>query len=103
MFWAWTSIPRRCFRPTMKATDVNAATDKGETPLHGAAKRGNKRGFTALDLAMGKGGYHGALGPVHDTRFSFGRLLKTRKSAYLTRARLSIATACLHVFTAPRL
>ncbi len=65
--------------------DVNAATDKGETPLHGAAKRGadsiaqylvekganvnarNKHGFTALDLAMGKGGYNGALGPVHDT------------------------------------
>jgi hypothetical protein len=53
--------------------------------LHGAAHRGadsiakylidkganvnarNKRGFTALDLAMGKGGYNGALGPVHDT------------------------------------
>jgi len=65
--------------------DVNAATDKGETALHGAAHRGadsiakylidkganvnarNKRGFTALDLAMGKGGYNGALGPVHDT------------------------------------
>jgi hypothetical protein len=27
----------------------------------------NKRGFTALDLAMGKGGYNGAPGPVHDT------------------------------------
>ena len=64
--------------------DVNAATDKGVTALHGAAQRGadsiakyliskganvnarNKRGFTALDLAMGKGGYNGALGPVHD-------------------------------------
>jgi uncharacterized protein len=64
--------------------DVNAATDKGETALHGAAKRGadsitkflvekganvnarNKRGFTALDLAMGKGGYNGAPGPVHE-------------------------------------
>ncbi len=64
--------------------DVNAATDKGETALHGAAKRGadsitkylvekganvnarNKRGFTPLDLAMGKGGYNGAPGPVHD-------------------------------------
>ena len=64
--------------------DVNAATDKGETALQGAAKRGadsitkylvekgvnvnarNKRGFTALDLAMGKGGYNGAPGPVHD-------------------------------------
>ena len=61
--------------------DVNAATDKGETALHGAAHRGadtiakylvekganvnahNKRGFTPLDLAMGKGGYNGALGP----------------------------------------
>jgi ankyrin repeat protein len=64
--------------------DVNAATDKGQTALHGAANRGadsitkfliekganvnarNKRGFTALDLAMGKGGYNGALGPVHE-------------------------------------
>jgi ankyrin repeat protein len=65
--------------------DVNAATDKGETALHGAAHRGadtiakylidnganvkarNKRGFTALDLAMGKGGYNGGLGEVHDS------------------------------------
>ena len=64
--------------------DVNAASEKGETALHGAAKRGadsitkylvekganvnarNKRGFTPLDLAMGKGGYNGAPGPVHD-------------------------------------
>ena len=64
--------------------DVNAATDKGETALHGAAKRGadsiakylvekganvnarNKRGFTPLDLAMGKSGYNGAPGPVHE-------------------------------------
>jgi ankyrin repeat protein len=54
--------------------DVNAATDKGETALHGAARRGantiiqyladnggkisaaNKQGLTPLDLAMGKGG-----------------------------------------------
>jgi len=65
--------------------DVNAVTDKGETALHGAAHRGadsiakfliekganpnvrNKKGFTPLDLAMGKGGYAGGLGPVHDT------------------------------------
>jgi uncharacterized protein len=65
--------------------DVNAATDKGETALHGAAHRGadsitkfligkganvnarNKRGFTPLDLAMGKGGYAGGLGPVHES------------------------------------
>ena len=65
--------------------DVNAGTDKGETPLHGAAHRGSdliakylidnganvkarsKRGFTALDLAMGKGGYNGGPGPVHET------------------------------------
>jgi uncharacterized protein len=65
--------------------DVNAATDKGETALHGAAHRGvdsiakyliekganpnvrNKKGFTPLDLAMGKGGYNGGLGPVHET------------------------------------
>jgi hypothetical protein len=26
----------------------------------------NKRGFTALDVAMGKGGCNGSLGPVHD-------------------------------------
>jgi ankyrin repeat protein len=54
--------------------DVNAATDKGETAMHGAARRGantiiqylsdkgasvsatNKQGLTPLDLAMGKGG-----------------------------------------------
>jgi ankyrin repeat protein len=54
--------------------DVNAATDKGETPMHGAARRGantiiqyladnggkinaaNKTGLTPLDLALGKGG-----------------------------------------------
>jgi len=65
--------------------EVNTATDKGETALHGAAHRGadtivkfladkggnlnarNKKGFTPLDLAMGKGGYAGGLGPVHDT------------------------------------
>jgi ankyrin repeat protein len=65
--------------------EVNAATDKGETALHGAAHRGadsiakylleqganlnvrNKRGFTPLDIAMGKGGYMGGPGPVHDT------------------------------------
>ncbi len=60
---------------------VNTATDKGETALHGAAHRGsdaivkflaekggnlnarNKKGFTPLDLAMGKGGYAGGPGP----------------------------------------
>ncbi len=54
--------------------DVNAPTDKGETPMHGAARRGansiiqylydngakinpaNKTGLTPYDLAMGKGG-----------------------------------------------
>jgi ankyrin repeat protein len=54
--------------------DVNAATDKGETAMHGAARRGantiiqyladngakinaaNKQGLTPYDLAMGKGG-----------------------------------------------
>jgi ankyrin repeat protein len=63
--------------------DVNAATDKGETALHGAAHRGadsiakyliekganatarNKKGFTPLDIAMGKGGF--GPGPVHET------------------------------------
>jgi uncharacterized protein len=57
--------------------DVNAATDRGETALHGAALRGanniatylvekgakldakNKQGFTALDVADGKGGLAG--------------------------------------------
>ena len=65
--------------------DVDTATEKGETALHGAAHRGadsiakylvekganlnvrNKRGLTPLDLAMGKGGYNGGLAPVHDT------------------------------------
>ena len=54
--------------------DVNAATDKGEAAMHGAARRGadtiiqyladqgakinapNKQGLTPFDLAMGKGG-----------------------------------------------
>jgi ankyrin repeat protein len=54
--------------------DVNAATDKGQTAIHGAASRGantiiqyladkggkinaaNKQGLTPLDLALGKGG-----------------------------------------------
>ena len=54
--------------------EVNAATDKGETAMHGAARRGadsiiqylaekganisaaNKQGLTPFDLAMGKGG-----------------------------------------------
>lgn len=57
--------------------DVNAATDKGDTALHGAAHRGadsivkllaengakldarNKRGFTPLDIAMGKDAHPG--------------------------------------------
>ena len=65
--------------------EVNTATDKGETALHGAAHRGadsivkflsekggnlnarNKKGFTPLDLAQGKSGYAGGLGPVHET------------------------------------
>jgi len=60
--------------------DVNAPTDKGETPLHGASRRGantiiqylvdngakinagNKQGITPLDLAMGKGAPGGAPG-----------------------------------------
>jgi ankyrin repeat protein len=64
--------------------DVNAATDKGETAMHGAARRGansiiqflsekggnlsasNKAGFTPLDLAMGKGGIGGAVGLPKD-------------------------------------
>ncbi|HLI83212.1 MAG TPA: ankyrin repeat domain-containing protein [Bryobacteraceae bacterium] len=65
--------------------DVNAATDKGDTALHGAAHRGadsiakflaengakinarNKRGFTPLDIAMGKGGPPGSAGEPHET------------------------------------
>jgi ankyrin repeat protein len=60
--------------------DVNAATDKGETPMLGAARRGantiiqylvdngakinagNKQGITPLDVAMGKGAPGGAPG-----------------------------------------
>ncbi len=59
--------------------DVNAATDRGETAMHGAALRGansivtylvekgakldvkNKQDFTPLDVANGKGGFGGAL------------------------------------------
>jgi len=65
--------------------DVNVVTDKGDTALHGAALRGadsiskyllakglnvnarNKRGFTPLDFAVGKGGPTGTLNPSHDT------------------------------------
>jgi len=60
-----------------RGLDINAATDRGETALHGAALRGantiitylvekgakldakNKQGFTALDVANGKGGLQG--------------------------------------------
>jgi ankyrin repeat protein len=60
--------------------DVNATTDKGETALHGASRRGantiiqllvdkggnisasNKAGITPLDIAMGKGAPGGAPG-----------------------------------------
>jgi ankyrin repeat protein len=59
--------------------DVNAITEKGDTALHGAALRGlndviqvladkgakadvkNKQNFTPYDIAMGKGGFGGAL------------------------------------------
>jgi hypothetical protein len=62
-----------------------ASKTAGSWSLHGAAHRGadsitkyliekganvsarNKRGFTPLDLAQGKGGYNGGPGPVHDT------------------------------------
>lgn len=91
---AWTDHIRGTGEEALEAVklcvslglDVNAATEKGETALHGAALRGadsvakylmekganvnahNKRGFTPLDLAMGKGGgYNGAVGQVHDT------------------------------------
>jgi len=65
--------------------DVNAATEKGETALHGASRRGantiiqylvekggnvsagNKQGLTPLDLAMGKGGIGGAPGIPKET------------------------------------
>lgn len=66
--------------------DVNAATDKGETAMHGAAKRGadsiiqylaakganvnaaNKQGLTPFDIAMGKGGGNaGRLPPKEKT------------------------------------
>jgi uncharacterized protein len=61
-----------------KGLDVNAGTDRGETAVHGATNRGantiikylaehgakldlkNKQGFTALDIASGKGGFNGA-------------------------------------------
>ncbi|HUI80896.1 MAG TPA: ankyrin repeat domain-containing protein [Bryobacteraceae bacterium] len=71
-----------CLSLGLSATD---ATDKGETALHGAAHRGadtivkllaekganvnaaNKRGFTPLDIAQGKGAPPGAVGTVHET------------------------------------
>lgn len=64
--------------------DVNAATDKGDTALHGAANRGadsivkylvekgakvnaaNKRGLTPLDIANGKGGAPGSAPTVRE-------------------------------------
>jgi len=46
-----TAVPIPSQVPDRKGANVNAR---------------NKRGFTALDLAMGKGGYNGALGPVHE-------------------------------------
>ena len=65
--------------------DVNAATDKGETAVHGAARRGantiiqyladkganlnaaNKQGLTPYDLAMGKGAAAQRLPPKVET------------------------------------
>jgi ankyrin repeat protein len=65
--------------------DINAATDKGETALHGAARRGadsivkflvekganvnarNKRGLTPLDTANGKGAAPGMVGERHES------------------------------------
>jgi ankyrin repeat protein len=65
--------------------DVTKVTDKGETALHGAAGRGadtivkflvekganasarNKRGFTPLDIADGKGGAPGTVRDKHES------------------------------------
>lgn len=73
--------------------DVNAATDKGETALHGAAGRGadsivrflvdkgahvsarDKKGLTPLDIAMGKGGAPGVVKDRHETTAALIRRL----------------------------
>jgi ankyrin repeat protein len=73
--------------------DVNAATDKGETPMHGAARRGansiiqyladngaainaaNKQGITPLDIAAGKGAPGGAPGIPKDETMALIRKL----------------------------
>ena len=73
--------------------DVNAATDKGETALHGAAGRGadsivrflvdkganvsarDKKGLTPLDIAMGKGGAPGVVKDRHETTAALLRQL----------------------------
>jgi len=65
--------------------DPKAATDKGETAMHGAALRGsdsivkflaekgvdvnvkNKQGVTPLDVSMGKGGPPGVIRNAHDS------------------------------------
>jgi ankyrin repeat protein len=73
--------------------DVNVTTDKGETPMHGAARRGansiiqyladqgakvnaaNKQGITPFDLAAGKGAANGAPGiPKQETMALIGKL-----------------------------
>lgn len=68
-----------------RGLDINAATDKGLTALHGAASRGantivkylvesgakldakDKKGLTPLDVAMGKGGPPGLPATVHES------------------------------------
>jgi ankyrin repeat protein len=65
--------------------DPKAATDKGETALHGAALRGgdsivkflvekgvdvnakNKQGVTPMDISMGKGGPPGVIRNAHES------------------------------------
>ena len=79
--------------------DVNAVTDRGDTPLHGAAMRGadtiipflvehgakldvkNKQNLTPLDIASGKGGIAGN-GNTRDPRPSTIKVIE----ALMTKA-----------------
>ena len=74
--------------------DINSVSDRGDTPLHGAANRGandivkflvangakidtkNKQGLNPLDVAMGKGGQGGIRNPHDDTAALIRQLMQ---------------------------
>jgi len=82
-----------------KGSDVNAANDRGDTPMHAAAQRGadmivqfladhgakldvkNKSGRTPLDLALGIGGVANTGGSAHASTAELIRKLMTQKVA----------------------